>query len=189
MPFAYNFMPDAWHERMSTIVEDNEEDYDGSVQGRFNAWRMAFNISNDKVFAGGFDAATPENFIRYAPDPLDFHDFHSIYFQMLGKHGWGGLFIFLMMYYAAWRTANSIRKKVSGDSELKWARDLSAMIQVSLIAYATGGAFLGMAYFDLPFHFLITLVAVHVLVDKELQSRKEKIQQPVQSKTLWSHNP
>jgi len=32
------------------------------------------------------------------------------------------------------------------------------MIQVSLIGYAAGGAFLGMAYFDLPYHLVIILV-------------------------------
>ena len=32
------------------------------------------------------------------------------------------------------------------------------MIQVSLIGYAAGGAFLGMSYFDLPYHLMIILV-------------------------------
>jgi len=32
------------------------------------------------------------------------------------------------------------------------------MIQVSLIGYAAGGAFLGLGYFDLPYHLIIILV-------------------------------
>jgi hypothetical protein len=32
------------------------------------------------------------------------------------------------------------------------------MIQVSLVGYAAGGAFLGMAYFDLPYHLMIILL-------------------------------
>jgi hypothetical protein len=32
------------------------------------------------------------------------------------------------------------------------------MIQVSLVGYAAGGAFLGLAYFDLPYHLMIILV-------------------------------
>jgi hypothetical protein len=40
----------------------------------------------------------------------------------------------------------------------KWASDLAAMIQVSLIGYAVGGAFLGLAYFDLPYHLMIIVL-------------------------------
>jgi hypothetical protein len=32
------------------------------------------------------------------------------------------------------------------------------MIQVSLVGYGTGGAFLGLAYFDLTYHLMIILV-------------------------------
>ena len=33
----------------------------------------------------------PEMFARYAPDPDDVHDAHSIYFEVLGEHGFVGL--------------------------------------------------------------------------------------------------
>ena len=177
LPIGYSFMPESWHDRMDTIFEENEEDYDGSVKGRLNAWRMAINLSNDQLFGGGFNAATPENFIRYAPEPLDFHDFHSIYFQMLGKHGWPGLIIYLLMYFFTWMMAGKVRRKTKDDPELRWAYLLCGMLQVSLIAYATGGAFLGLAYFDLPFHFIITIVATNAVVDKTLKQRQRDKQE------------
>ncbi len=175
IPSGIAFMPQSWHERMDTIVESNEDAYDSSVKGRFNAWRMSINIASDQIFGGGFNAATRANFLVYAPDPLDFHDFHSIYFQMLGKHGWGGLLIFLMMYYFTWRLAGKTAKLVEGDEELEWAGRLCRMLQVSLIAYAAGGAFLGLAYFDLPFHILITIVAISTVINKKLKVRETQI--------------
>ena len=43
--------------------------------------------------------------------------------------------------------------------ELKWVSDLMAMTQVSLAAYAIGGAFVSLAYFDFPYH-LVAIVIV-----------------------------
>jgi hypothetical protein len=37
------------------------------------------------------------------------------------------------------------------DERQRWAGDLGGMIQVSLVGYAVGGAFLSLAYFDLPY--------------------------------------
>jgi hypothetical protein len=34
------------------------------------------------------------------------------------------------------------------------------MVQVSLVGYAAGGAFLGMGYFDLPYHLMIIFVLI-----------------------------
>ena len=42
---------------------------------------------------------------------------------------------------------------------MMWLRDLMAAVQVSLIAYLSAGAFLGLAYFDY-FYNLVLIVAV-----------------------------
>jgi hypothetical protein len=43
--------------------------------------------------------------------------------------------------------------------ERKWAADLTAMTQVSIVGFAIGGAFLSMAYYDL-YYILIALLVV-----------------------------
>jgi hypothetical protein len=40
------------------------------------------------------------------------------------------------------------------------------MTQVSLIGYATGGAFLGLSYFDYPYDLVIILVLTHQIAVK-----------------------
>ena len=53
------------------------------------------------------------------------------------------------------------------DPEHAWARDLAAMIQVTLVAYFTGGAFLGLAYFDYLYHLMAVTVVLFEIVKKK----------------------
>ncbi len=149
------FMPSSWDERMGTIQNYEEN---SSAMGRLNAWRMTFNLANSRFFGGGFESYTPEIFAKYAPDPNDLHVAHSIYFSVLGEHGYVGLILFLLLWWLAFRTASKIRKTALLREETKWLYSLAGMCQVSLAGYAVGGAFLSLAYFDLPYNILIVLV-------------------------------
>lgn len=149
------FMPDSWDARMRTIENYQE---DGSAMGRINAWWMAFNLANDRFFGGGFQIYSHELFGRYAPNPLDVHAAHSIYFQVLGEHGYIGLILFMLIWIFGFITASNIRKEATKREETKWLYHLAGMCQVSLVGYAVGGAFLSLAYFDLPYNILVVLV-------------------------------
>jgi probable O-glycosylation ligase (exosortase A-associated) len=157
-------MPAEWYERMHTIKTYEE---DASAQGRINAWWVAWNVATDRVTGGGFEMFTEATFRAYAPNPRDKHDVHSIYFEILGEHGFIGLTLWLLFALFAWRTGSWVIKRAKRDPEKKWAADLAAMGQVSMVAYATAGAFLGLAYFDLYYHILIIIVLTKVLLVKE----------------------
>ena len=148
-------MPSSWEQRMSGI-QDYEQDT--SAMGRINAWRMTFNLANSRFSGGGFESYTPEIFAQYAPDPNDLHVAHSIYFSVLGEHGYLGLILFLLIWWLAFRTAGKIRKEALVPEETQWAFYLAGMCQVSMVGYAVGGAFLSLAYFDLPYNILVILV-------------------------------
>lgn len=150
-----SFMPESWHARIDTISEYQQ---DSSAMGRINAWWMAWNLASANFFGGGFDIYNPGPFALYAPDPLKIHAAHSIYFQVLGEHGFVGLALFLTMWGLTWRWAGWIRRNARGNPETEWAAVLGGMCQVSLIGYAVGGAFLSLAYFDLPYNILVLVV-------------------------------
>jgi probable O-glycosylation ligase (exosortase A-associated) len=152
----YMFMPDSWHERMGTI---KSYDQDGSAMGRINAWGFAINLAMSRLLGGGFETFDPYLFKIYAPNPDDYHDAHSIYFEILGEHGFIGLAIYLTLALFTWRSAARIAKEANHYPELKPLADLMRMIQVSLVGYAVSGAFLGMAYFDL-YYALISIVVM-----------------------------
>jgi probable O-glycosylation ligase (exosortase A-associated) len=150
-------MPQAWYDRMNTIKTYEE---DASSLGRINAWHTAFNVAKDQVTGGGFDMFRAPTFRQYAPESFRVHDAHSIYFEVLGEHGFIGLGMFLLLAVFAWLRANQIIRECKHDPERKWAADLAAMILVRVVGYGGGGVFLGLAYFDLTYHLMIILVMV-----------------------------
>lgn len=162
-----NFMPEHWWARMNTIQTYEQ---DASAMGRLNAWEMAFNLANDRFFGGGFSIYWADVFQRYAPDPKDIHAAHSIYFQVLGEHGWVGLFLFLALWVSTWRSAEQLRRHARTTPELRWAGQLGAMTQVGLIGYAVGGAFLSLAYFDLPYNMMVMVAIALSLVTQRAKA-------------------
>ena len=93
---------------------------------------------------------------------------HSIYFEMLGEHGFVGLLLFLALIVFTWRKCGSIIRIAKKDAKHAWSGDLAAMIQVSLVGYTVGGAFLGLAYFDYFYHLVALAVVTYALVNKPL---------------------
>ena len=163
------FMPEHWFERMQSIQSFDE---DRSAMGRINAWWFAWNLVQDyPLTGGGYGAFDRGLFLIYAPDPTHFVDAHSIYFEVLGEQGFVGLTLFLALGLGALYAGGWVIRRTKRDPELRWARDLAAMLQVSLIGYAAGGLFLGLAYFDLYYHLIALVILLKYLVRKALRER------------------
>lgn len=141
-------VPQEWFDRMHTIETYQEDE---SAQNRFRAWGNAHRLAQERFVGGGFEsiAATGGT------------DAHSIYFEVLGEHGYVGLSIFLTLGFLTWLKVGSIRKRTRNNESERWATELGSMIQTSLAGYATAGAFLGMAYFD----FLYVIIAIVIQLD------------------------
>lgn len=168
-PLALVFMPEQWHSRIDTI--DNYEQ-DSSAMGRINAWKMAMNLTEDHpLTGGGFQIYNAEIFSMYAPSPNDIHAAHSIYFQVLGEHGYVGLALYLLLYLVVWRNARWVIANAANQPDLQWAVRLERMLQVSLVGFLVGGAFLSLAYFDVPYYVMVIMVATRLYVERELKER------------------
>jgi probable O-glycosylation ligase (exosortase A-associated) len=157
-----SIMPQSWYDRMNTT---RTYEQDRSAQGRISAWWTAFNLAKDRVTGGGFETFQVSTFERYSPTPDMVHDVHSIYFEQLGEHGFPGLAIFMSLGLMTWARCNQIMRLCKRDPGRKWAADLAAMIQVSLVGYASAGAFLGMSYFDLYYHLIAIAVLAWTLIN------------------------
>lgn len=166
VPALISFMPDTWHDRMATIKTYEQ---DGSAMGRINAWWMAFNLAKSNILGGGFECFQTEAFYLYAPIRKDVHDAHSVYFEVMGEHGFIGLALFLLLGAVTLYSAGKIIKEAKKSEETKWMSDLAAMLQVSLLGYAASGAFLGLAYFDLYYHLIAIIVILKTLLVKHQQ--------------------
>lgn len=174
------FMPDEWSMRMSTINTYNQ---DQSAMGRIGAWWNSWNLAFHYPFGVGFNAARPELFAQYAPEGTAVLVAHSIYFQVLGHHGFVGLAIFITLWATTWASAGWLRKQRVVPPEAKWTADLGAMAQVSLVGYAIGGAFLSLAYMDIPYVLMAVVVLARVWVQK-----KAWLTEPAQP-PFWKYVP
>jgi putative inorganic carbon (hco3(-)) transporter len=159
-----SFMPDTWSNRMSTI---QTYDQDRSALGRISAWWNAYGVAKNYLFGGGMEVGRPELFALYSPFPDYVHAAHSIYFQAMGNHGFIGLFIFLGIFVSTYIWAGRLRREAMNIPEARWASDLGAMVQVSLIGFGVGGAFLSLVYFDLPYYLMMMVVLARVWVLKK----------------------
>lgn len=157
------FMPSAWEDRMSTI---GTYESDGSAMGRIRTWQFCANLAADRLTGGGFSIYNVQNLAIWgAPGARSVHVAHSIYFSVLGEHGYVGLLLFLLLWWLAMRQAARLRKASKGKAELAWVFHLAGMCQVSLVGYFVGGAFLQLAYFDLPYNILVILIVTQRWLD------------------------
>ncbi|BBB28756.1 putative O-glycosylation ligase, exosortase A system-associated [Neptunomonas japonica] len=165
---GWNFMPTSWHERMDTIGNYEE---DASAMGRINAWIYSINIANDRLLGGGFSSWSTNTYAVYSPDAELVVVAHSIYFNVLADHGWIGLILFLLVLIFTWNNLSRIIKRTRGDPGMSQQNLLARMLQISFIAYLTGGAFLSLSYFDLPWH----LVAITLLISSQINLKSEAL--------------
>ncbi|HZV67559.1 MAG TPA: putative O-glycosylation ligase, exosortase A system-associated, partial [Telluria sp.] len=128
--------------------------------------------ARDRFFGGGFEIYEPSVFALYAANPTDVHAAHSIYFQVMGEHGFVGLALYLLLGVLTWRSANWIARSTEGNIELRWAGSLATMIQTSMVGFAVGGAFLSLVYFDVPYYLLGAVVTTRLLVEQQLAAAK-----------------
>jgi putative inorganic carbon (HCO3(-)) transporter len=172
LPAAIAFMPDKWSQRMDTINTYQEDD---SAMGRINAWKMATNLALDRpLVGGGFAIWTGVVFQRYAPNPNDVHAAHSIYFQALGEHGFVGFGLYMLLATLTFRRCSWIIRTTAKRDDLKWAASLCAMIQVSLLGFAVGGAFLSLVYYDVPYYLMALVVCTGYLVENTLKAEADE---------------
>jgi putative inorganic carbon (HCO3(-)) transporter len=165
------FMPDTWWNRMDTIQTYDQDD---SAMQRINAWWMAWNIATDNIFGAGFMVSKPDVCALYSPIPTDCRAAHSIYFMVLGEHGFIGLFLFLTLWIFVWRSAGRLRLEGQKLPQTQWLSQLGSMCQVSLAGYAVGGAFLSLSYYDLPYNILILVVLGCRWMDRKEWVSEEK---------------
>ena len=84
------FVSDEWVTRMQTILEPTA---DSSASTRLNVWAWTWEYVKSHPFGGGFVAYIAN--VGSIPGQDGPRAFHSIYFEVLGEHGYVGLGIYL----------------------------------------------------------------------------------------------
>ncbi|MBN1559658.1 putative O-glycosylation ligase, exosortase A system-associated [candidate division KSB1 bacterium] len=154
---AFSVLPKEWFDRMTTIGDYQEDE---SANMRLNSWQMAVNLALENPLGGGFNCFTRENYQKYAPNPdLGFSGSnpdeifgstaHSVYFELIAMHGFGGLAVYLVAVFSllfSLLRLDKIGKSLPGE---EWISYVSRGLIGSMIGFLTSGAFLTLAFFDL----------------------------------------
>lgn len=144
-----SFMPPAWLNRMSSI---QEYDQDNSFNDRVAAWRTSWVIARERpAIGGGFSAVKLDKVVEEFHSPSSLtrgRAAHSIYFEVLGDHGFIGLGLYLIILAAAFGNTILVLNTARNRPDLDWAKHLARMLQVSMAAFVVSGAALSMAYYD-----------------------------------------
>jgi O-antigen ligase len=95
---------------------------------------------------------------------------HSIYFSILGDHGFIGLVLFLGLIasslYSLFQLRHTVGRKPGGE----WVIAPALMVEASLLVYAVNGAFLTSAYFDLFYHLTSIVVLLRYLGQRSVEA-------------------
>ncbi len=186
LSFSSSLLSPEWEGRMNTIETVKT---DASFLGRVLAWKQAVLMANDNIITGGGFKAGQVSFIWHSYDAagsyneiidtshmggIGYKAAHSIYFQVLGDHGYIGLFIFLMILLVAFNKTGKIVKLAISTEQSESIISLTKMLRVSLVAYCAGGAGVSLAYFDMLYALLALIFALEQLLikDKSVKSKR-----------------
>ena len=126
------------------------------------------------LVGGGFFATYSRPVVeQFAPGAMP-RAVHSIWFEVLGEHGFPTFFVWVGIIIAGAVYARRIIRRATGVPGLEWCVNLAKMAQVSMIAYLVGGSFLSLSYWDYYFTILVAVSAVYEHVTATLGSVAEQ---------------
>jgi probable O-glycosylation ligase (exosortase A-associated) len=165
----FALMPQQWEERVTTITDPRAE---ASANSRLETWTMLWNLAVDRpLTGGGFEAYSKWIFEKYNPTYDSTHAAHSIYFQVLGEHGFIALTLFLLFWVLVWRMCSQVARVARGHADDQWAYWLAQMIKVSVLAYLVGGTFQNLAYWDMPYYLFVAVAVTRFHLKYAAQER------------------
>lgn len=161
-------LPERLVDRFETI-QAYQDDY--SAMQRLQAWGVNWNMAMDRPLVGtGFNNPDIGSglWLSYAnwvePWASQARAAHSIFFQVIGHHGFLGGFIYFTMMLLTVLALRRIHREAASHPSTAWMKDIAWALMVGFVGFFVAGAFIDMAYFPLVYVFL----ALTVLMKREL---------------------
>jgi len=155
---ATAILPEKVFQRADTIAAYQD---DGSANQRLESWSVAWNVAKDRPFVGAgfeFEQAGGDRWLDYGSEEYrkfmvaankDSSAAHSIYFQVLGQHGFVAFFLYLALLVSVCLTLLRVWAKGGQNPQTAWTSTYAVGLLIGLVGYFVSGAFLSSAYFDL----------------------------------------
>lgn len=172
---VWNFAPSEWFERMGTIQTFQQDE---SAESRIYLWHLAWAMAMKRPITGAgfqwsFDPVSVNRQLRDTglPPLTRARAAHSIWFEVLGDHGFVGLVIFVAIIITAALDAHWLVRRSRGDPNMQWANTLGRVVQASLIGYCAGGSFSTHGMYDGFYAVVIIIAAARRIVAAEITAR------------------
>ena len=163
----WSMAPDAWQERFISIGDYEE---DATAMQRIDLWKAGIRIFLDHpIFGVGVDQYGRAFESGYRPaDYRGATAAHSIFIQAAAELGAGGLFILLLLLFVLfkrnWETRRLYRK--AGLNE-NWLWNFSLALDLSLLGFIVGGAFLTVLYYPHLYMILAMIISLHHITKRK----------------------
>ena len=167
---------DSWNARISTI---GGEGLDNTTNVRILVWKWTLQFAATNPLGGGFMAflinhiVVPSSSGAPGGETQFGRAFHSIYFEVLGEHGWPGIAIFLTMIASTLFALSRLKKQTKRDPELAWCADLADALQSSIVVFMASGAFVGIAYQPMFWYTIALSISLRAYV-RRVQARQSQ---------------
>jgi putative inorganic carbon (HCO3(-)) transporter len=149
---------------ISSYEEDN------SAQGRLQAWRDSLLVFRQHPVFGVGPNNLETVFPTYSDGIHRFHVSHNSYLELLAECGLLGVILFVLLLGVTLARLNRLRRLPGAP----WVETYARMLQISIVAFMTGGLFLNMAYFDLIYHLVGISVSLEVAAAAALAEAREE---------------
>lgn len=151
-------LPEKVYQRAETI----ESHEDRSANQRLQSWAVAWNLASDHPLTGGgfnFEYAPKDDaWLSYGSEKYAWalsHSSaaHSIYFQVLGQHGFVAFAMYIALLIGTLLSLQRLRSRARKLPGMEWVGNYATGLQIGMVGYMVSGAFLSSAYFDLAYLF------------------------------------
>lgn len=167
-------LPEQWFTRMETTVAYQGE---ASAENRLAVWKTGYYSIFIRPFTGsGFEGWRFSNQSNL--------DWHNSYVEVLAEHGPIGLTLWLGVLAGAIYRLGRLSRLCAVTPHLSWVRPYSTSLRAALVAYACGGMFIGISYWDLYFHLVVITIVLGSLVRQELSMADFSLLGPVERQVV-----
>jgi probable O-glycosylation ligase (exosortase A-associated) len=161
------FLPDRIFHR-AELIENYQ--HESSANQRLQSWTVAWGVALDyPLTGGGFEFEYTNDVDRWLAYGNQKYDWaiktstaaHSIYFQILGQHGFIAFGMFVTLLLGSLIRLQKISKAAIARPGTAWITPYARALQIALVGYMVSGAFLSSAYFDLAWLFYALTAIFH----------------------------
>jgi hypothetical protein len=133
-------------------------------------WDWTIQYAATHPFGGGFNCYVI-NRIELPNGAVFFgRSFQSIYFEMLGEHGWFGLGLFLGIIAWTFFGLRRLARRTRDITHLAWCADLADALTAGIVVFMTAGAFVDITFQPELWYFVALFVSLSEYVRRAQQT-------------------